>query len=174
MPAMKLSASQPGAEIGFTWPVRVYYEDTDAGGIVFYANYLKFFERARTEWLRACGIDQRRLADETGALFIVSSTAMDYKAPARLDDVIEVVSRIARLGRASVDFAQEAWRDGTLLATGTIRVGCVDRDALRPAAIPAPVLAALRRGPGIEAPGTAGVTQPTVANSGANASNGTT
>jgi acyl-CoA thioester hydrolase len=147
MRRMNMSTSQPGAEIGYTWPIRVYYEDTDAGGIVFYANYLKFFERARTEWLRACGIDQNQLADETGAIFIVRSTAVDYRAPARLDDVVKVVSRIERLGRASVDFAQEAWRDGTLLATGSIRVGCVERTALRPAAIPPQVLAALRRGP---------------------------
>jgi acyl-CoA thioester hydrolase len=145
---MNMPISPPGTEIGFKWPIRVYYEDTDAGGIVFYANYLKFFERARTEWLRACGIEQRRLTDETGALFIVSSTALEYRAPARLDDVLTIVSRIERLGRASVEFVQEAWRDGTLLATGTIRVGCVDAAALRPTAIPSPVLAALRRGPG--------------------------
>ena len=149
MRRMNMSTSQPGTEIGYTWPIRVYYEDTDAGGIVFYANYLKFFERARTEWLRACGVDQRRLADETGAIFIVRSTALDYRAPARLDDVVKIVSRIERLGRASVDFAQEAWREGTLLATGSIRIGCVDRIALRPAAIPPPVLAALRGGPGV-------------------------
>ncbi|RDK00672.1 tol-pal system-associated acyl-CoA thioesterase [Paraburkholderia lacunae] len=149
MRRMNMSTSQPGTEIGFTWLIRVYYEDTDAGGIVFYANYLKFFERARTEWLRACGVDQNRLADETGALFVVRSTAVDYRAPARLDDIVKVVSRIERLGRASVDFAQEAWRDGTLLAAGSIRVGCVERTALRPAAIPPSVLAALRRGPGV-------------------------
>ena len=149
MRRMNMSTSQPGAEIGYTWPIRVYYEDTDAGGIVFYANYLKFFERARTEWLRACGVDQNRLAAETGAIFIVRSTAVDYRAPARLDDVVNIVSRIERLGRASVDFAQEAWRDRTLLAASSIRVGCVDRMALRPAAIPPPVLAAFRRGPGV-------------------------
>jgi len=141
-----MSDSQSDAETGFVWPIRVYYEDTDAGGIVFYANYLKFFERARTEWLRACGVDQRKLADETGALFVVRSTALDYRAPARLDDVLRIVSRIERIGRASVDFAQEAWRDDTLLATGTIRVGCVDATEMKPAAIPPPVLAALRRG----------------------------
>ncbi|MEM5386546.1 tol-pal system-associated acyl-CoA thioesterase [Paraburkholderia phymatum] len=143
---MNMSDSQSDAETGFIWPIRVYYEDTDAGGIVFYANYLKFFERARTEWLRACGVDQRKLADETGALFVVRSTALDYRAPARLDDVLRIVSRIERIGRASVDFAQEAWRDDTLLVTGTIRVGCVDSTAMKPAAIPPPVLAALRRG----------------------------
>jgi acyl-CoA thioester hydrolase len=153
MRRMNMSTSQPGTEIGYTWQIRVYYEDTDAGGIVFYANYLKFFERARTEWLRACGIDQRRLAEETGAIFIVRSTALDYRAPARLDDVVKIVSRIERLGRASVDFAQEAWRDGTLLATGAIRIGCVERIRLRPTAIPPPVLAALRDGPGLNASG---------------------
>ncbi|MEW9583015.1 tol-pal system-associated acyl-CoA thioesterase [Paraburkholderia sp. DGU8] len=153
MRRMNMSTSQPGTEIGYMWPIRVYYEDTDAGGIVFYANYLKFFERARTEWLRACGIDQRRLADETGAIFIVRSTALDYRAPARLDDVIKIVSRIERLGRASVDFAQEAWRDGTLLATGAIRIGCVERIRLRPTAIPPPVIAALRDGPQVNRSG---------------------
>jgi acyl-CoA thioester hydrolase len=143
---MKIPGSQPGAGIGFTWPIRVYYEDTDAGGIVFYANYLKFFERARTEWLRTCGIEQSRLASETGTTFIVCSTALEYRSPARLDDTLAIVSRVERLGRATVDFMQEAWRESTLLATGTVRVGCVDAAALRPAAIPPAVLAALRRG----------------------------
>jgi acyl-CoA thioester hydrolase len=147
MRGMKTPSSQSGAENGFIWPIRVYYEDTDAGGIVFYANYLKFFERARTEWLRACGVEQGRLAGETGTLFIVCSTALDYRSPARLDDSLAIVSRIERLGRASVDFLQEAWREGTLLASSTIRVGCVDAATLRPAAIPPAVLAALRRGP---------------------------
>ncbi|SPB17357.1 4-hydroxybenzoyl-CoA thioesterase [Caballeronia novacaledonica] len=131
----------------FEWPVRVYYEDTDAGGIVFYANYLKFFERARTEWLRACGIDQQRLADSNGIVFVVRRTSVEYSSPARLDDVIRVVSRIERLGRASVDFHQEAWRDGVLLASGDIRVASVDRASVRPAAIPEAVLAGLKRGP---------------------------
>jgi acyl-CoA thioester hydrolase len=125
----------------------VYYEDTDAGGIVFYANYLKFFERARTEWLRACGIDQQRLAESDGIVFVVKRTSVDYAAPARLDDMIRVVSRIERLGRASVDFHQEAWRDGVLLASGDIRVASVDRASIRPAGIPAAVLDGLRRGP---------------------------
>lgn len=137
----------PEAPSGFTWPVRVYYEDTDAGGIVFYANYLKFFERARTEWLRACGIDQQRVADETGAIFIVRSTALYYRSPARLDDMLTITSRIGRIGRASVEFTQEAWRDGTLLVAGHIRIGCVDRAGIRPAAIPPDVLDALQRGP---------------------------
>jgi acyl-CoA thioester hydrolase len=131
----------------FEWPIRVYYEDTDAGGIVFYANYLKFFERARTEWLRACGIDQQRLAESDGIVFVVRRTSVDYSSPARLDDVIRVVSRVERLGRASVDFHQEAWRDGVLLASGDIRVASVDRASIRPAGIPDAVLDGLRRGP---------------------------
>ncbi|WP_153099568.1 tol-pal system-associated acyl-CoA thioesterase [Paraburkholderia hayleyella] len=156
IPSNSSLASSPGSlpeisahgahDVHFTWPVRVYYEDTDAGGIVFYANYLKFFERARTEWLRACGIDQRRLTDETGVQFIVCSTALDYRAPARLDDRLSITSRITRLGRASVDFLQEAWHKGTLLATSTSRIGCVGREALRPMAIPPSVLAALQHG----------------------------
>lgn len=137
----------PEAPAGFTWPVRVYYEDTDAGGIVFYANYLKFFERARTEWLRACGVDQRRLADDTGTIFIVRSTSVDYRAPARLDDTLTITSRPVRIGRASVEFLQEAWRGDTLLVAGHIRIGCVDRTDIRPAAIPPAVLDALQRGP---------------------------
>ncbi|CAG9236279.1 4-hydroxybenzoyl-CoA thioesterase family active site [Paraburkholderia tropica] len=154
MRGMEISTSKPGtapsseAASGFTWPIRVYYEDTDAGGIVFYANYLKFFERARTEWLRACGVDQRRLSEETGALFVVRSTALDYRVPARLDDVVTIVSRLDKLGRASVDFMQEAWRGDTLLATGKIRVGCVANvdGTMRASAIPDHVHAALERG----------------------------
>jgi acyl-CoA thioester hydrolase len=131
----------------FEWPIRVYYEDTDAGGIVFYANYLKFFERARTEWLRACGIDQQKLSESDGIVFVVRRTAVDYSSPARLDDVIRVVSRIERLGRASVDFHQEAWRGDTLLASGDIRIASVDRVSIRPAGIPECVLDGLKRGP---------------------------
>lgn len=124
----------------FRWPVRVYYEDTDTGGIVFYANYLKFFERARTEWLRAAGIGQQQLAAETQRMFVVKSTAIDYHAPAKLDDCLEITVEIEKLGRASVNFRQEAWLHGAsaplLLCSGSIRVGCVDTQSLRPATIP--------------------------------------
>ncbi len=151
MRGMEISTLQPGAGADFVWSIRVYYEDTDAGGIVFYANYLKFFERARTEWLRACGVDQQKLADDANALFVVCSTALDYRAPARLDDMITIVSRIERIGRASVEFMQEARCGETLLVTGRIRVGCVERGTLRASAIPAHVHEALRRGPQKEA-----------------------
>jgi len=164
MRGMERSTSQTGAaQTGFaqdfTWPVRVYYEDTDAGGIVFYANYLKFFERARTEWLRACGVDQHQLAAQTGTLFVVRSTALDYHAPARLDDIVTIVSQVGKLGRASVDFVQQAWRGETLLATGNVRVACVDGTTMRPAAIPEPVYDALRRGPGKDVPAVSTATQ---------------
>jgi len=127
----------------FSWNIRVYYEDTDAGGIVFYANYLKFFERARTEWLRAAGVSQQLLSETAGVMFVVKSTAVDYHAPAKLDDELNVTVVVRRLGRASVQFAQEAWRIGKLpgeqpqlLASGEIKVGCVDVASLRPSAIP--------------------------------------
>lgn len=127
----------------FRWPLRVYYEDTDAGGIVFYANYLKFFERARTEWLRAAGVGQQQLSSETRCMFVVKSASIDYHAPARLDDRLEISVRIQKLGRASVLFTQEAWRmndqDSVRLCTGSIRVGCVDTNSLRPAEIPVAV-----------------------------------
>ncbi len=133
---------------GFRWPVRVYYEDTDAGGIVFYANYLKFFERARTEWLRAAGIGQLALASREQRIFVVKSTAMDYHAPAKLDDCLEITVTVEKLGRASVNFVQEAWlADGAsqqLLCSGSIRVGCVDTQGLKPAAIPDDVVARIR------------------------------
>ncbi|NRF50454.1 tol-pal system-associated acyl-CoA thioesterase [Pseudomonas stutzeri] len=119
--------------------VRVYYEDTDAGGVVFYANYLKFLERARTEWLRALGVEQSALAESEGRLFVVHSLDMSYRKPARLDDYLTIRSRVTRVGRASIHFAQRAERDGELLAQGNIQVCCVDAVHLRPAALPAVV-----------------------------------
>ncbi len=128
----------------FVWNMRVYYEDTDAGSIVFYANYLKFFERARTEWLRKLGIEQRALTEQSGTFFIVLNTSVDYRAPARLDDLVQIVSRIQRLGKASVHFEQQAWANDKLLATGTIRVGCINPVGFKPVAIPAHVFAVLQ------------------------------
>ena len=127
----------------FNWFVRVYYEDTDAGGIVFYANYLKFFERARTEWLRAAGISQQVMTRQHQVMFVVKGTAVEYHAPARLDDELKLTVVVERLGRASVQFVQEAWCGDCLLATGTIKVGCVGTTSVRPSAIPADVLAKL-------------------------------
>ncbi len=122
----------------FHWEVRVYYEDTDAGGIVYYANYLKFFERARTEWLREIGVGQQVLLEQHDALFVVKSVSADYHAPARLDDTIRLTLSIAKMGRASIVFLQQAWRGETLLNTAQVKVGCVD-SSMRPRAVPAPV-----------------------------------
>ncbi len=124
----------------FTWPVRVYWEDTDAGGIVFYANYLKFFERARTEWLRSLGVMQGELRETAGGMFVVSETSVRYLAPARLDDELLVTARLEAAGRASLIIAQQAIRGGTLLAEGTIRIGWVADRTLRPGRIPAAIL----------------------------------
>jgi len=128
----------------FSWPVRVYWEDTDAGGIVFYANYLKFFERARTEWLRALGVQQRALRESAGGMFVVGETAVRYLAPARLDDELLVTARLEAAGRASLIIAQDARRGDAVLCEGTIRIGWVDAATLRPGRIPAAILEALQ------------------------------
>jgi acyl-CoA thioester hydrolase len=131
----------------FEWPVRVYWEDTDAGGIVFYANYLKFFERARTEWLRSLGIAQSELRESSGGMFIVSETAVRYLRPARLDDELLVTAGLQESGRASLIIRQQARQldNGTLLCEGTIRIGWVDAASLRPARIPPTILEALEQ-----------------------------
>jgi len=140
---MSLTTTAPPAD--FNWRIRVYYEDTDTGGVVFYANYLKFFERARTEWLRATGVGQRALEQSDGVIFIVKSTSIDYSAPAKLDDLLDITVVVERLSRVSVDFVQQAWRlddnnQPTLLTTGRITVVCVDAKKFRPTAIPRHVL----------------------------------
>ncbi|MES2117363.1 MAG: tol-pal system-associated acyl-CoA thioesterase [Pseudomonadota bacterium] len=128
----------------FTWNVRVYYEDTDAGGIVYYANYLKFYERARTEWLRAIDVNQHALLQEHDAMFVVKNVSADYHAPAKLDDVLKLTLRIEKMGRASILFEQQVWCGEQLLNTARVKVGCVD-SALRPRAVP-PAVAARMRG----------------------------
>ncbi|WP_426107893.1 tol-pal system-associated acyl-CoA thioesterase [Massilia sp. TSP1-1-2] len=134
----------PDMPSAFTWQVRIYYEDTDAGGIVFYANYLKFFERARTEWLRATGVNQQALADSDGAIFVVKNASIDYHAPAKLDDVIDLTLSIQKLGGASIQFLQQAWRGDTLLASASVKVGCVDARTLRPRPLPPATAAKMR------------------------------
>ena len=146
MTAMPGESGEPGA--AFRHPVRVYWEDTDAGGVVFYANYLKFFERARTEWLRALGIGQQQLRDETGVIFIVVETALRYRAPARLDDTLWITVSPTATGRAAMTLQQQAWRHNgeaapTLLCEGTIRIGCVAADTFRPCRFPPQINTAL-------------------------------
>jgi acyl-CoA thioester hydrolase len=129
----------PPDPLPFSHTLRVYWEDTDAGGVVFYANYLKFFERARTEWLRALGLGQQALRDETGTIFIVSDTQVRYKRPARLDDQLRVTVALREAGRASLQVHQQAWRGDELLAESDIRIGCVDAASFRPRRIPGAV-----------------------------------
>ena len=141
--------------ISFQWPVRVYWEDTDAGGIVFYANYLKFFERARTEWLRSLGIGQQALRESTGGMFIVSETRLRYLRAAQLDDELVVTAHLIEAGRASLIISQQALfksahgPDHTALplCEGTIRIGWVDAATLRPKRMPASILDSLKNGP---------------------------
>ncbi len=135
---------QSGAASPFSLPLRVYWEDTDAAGIVFYANYLKFFERARTEWLRSLGFQQERLRAEAGFAFVVAETAVRYRLPARLDDMLDITVRVAHLGQASLGVEQQAWRAGDLLAEGTIRVGCVELGTFRPRRVPEDILMKIR------------------------------
>ena len=119
--------------------IRVYYEDTDAGGVVYYANYLRFCERARTEWLRTLGVEQQALLDSAGIAFVVRSVKADYLQPARLDDSLQVVSRIAALRRASLVFDQEIRRDGQLLFTAQVLIACIDLHRQKPVPMPAPL-----------------------------------
>ena len=120
----------------FSWPVRVYYEDTDAGGVVYYANYLKFFERARTEWLRSLGLNQDKLAQEEGLIFVVRRALLDFARPARLDDMLEVTVEPLKVARVYVDLAQEARCRTQVLARAEIRAACLNQRTFRPVAMP--------------------------------------
>ena len=130
--------------MAFEWPVRIYWEDTDAGGIVFYANYLKFFERARTEWLRSLGIGQQQLREQTGGIFVVTDARLRYLRPARLDDELIVTAHLQEAGRASLTIVQQALLNNEqltdqpriVLSEGSIRIGWVDAASMRPARIP--------------------------------------
>lgn len=125
----------------FHHTVRVYWEDTDAGGVVFYANYLKYFERARTEWLRALGHGQQALVDATGAMFVVTDTRLRYLLPARLDDELSISVDPVEAGRVRMVVRQQAWRGDQLLCDGEITIACVDRGTFRPRRIPIDIVA---------------------------------
>lgn len=133
----------------FHWPVRVYWEDTDAGGIVFYANYLKFFERARTEWLRHLGVNQHALRESTGGMFVVSTSQLNYLRPARLDDMLSVSAELTQVSRASMTITQTAQRmdeatGPVTLCVGTIGIAWVNAQTLRPERIPPHVVSVLQ------------------------------
>ena len=136
---------EPTLPIAYRHPLRVYWEDTDAGGVVFYANYLKFFERARTEWLRALGFSQQQMLQHDGLMFVVAETSLRYLRSARLDDLLDITVAVAAAGRASLRLQQQARRGEELLAEGTIRIGCVHAGSdtaagFRPGRIPAAIL----------------------------------
>ena len=132
----------------FEFPIRIYWEDTDAGGIVFYANYLRFFERARTEWLRSFGLSQQVLREQTGGMFVVTDVRLRYLQPARLDDQLLVTANLQEKGRASLTIGQQALlnrehmnpSEPVLLNEATVRIGWVDAATMRPSRIPATIL----------------------------------
>ncbi len=128
----------------FVWPVRVYYEDTDSGGVVYYANYLKFMERARTEWLRALGFEQTDLAAEHGVMFVVRRATVEYLQPARFNDELSVLSTVKHFGQCRIIFAQNIMR-GSLLASGETEVACVSSLSFKPVKIPDTLLQALEK-----------------------------
>lgn len=132
----------------FLWPVRVYYEDTDSGGVVYYANYLKFMERARTEYLRHFGFEQDELIRDQGVIFAVRSIQADYLLPARFNDQLQVGVKIAKLGRASLSFDQEIIRDtdGALLCKGLVKVASLDARDFRACAIPEQIIISIKQG----------------------------
>lgn len=134
--------------MNFALPVRVYYEDTDAGGVVYYANYLKFMERARTEFLRALGFEQDALTRQHGVLFVVRSTVVDYIKPAYFNEQLHVSAQLTEIKRASLLFSQQINKTAnqTLVCTGQVRIACVDAERFRPCAMPDEIQEVLRVG----------------------------
>lgn len=120
----------------FTFPVRVYWEDTDAGGVVYYASYLKFLERARSEWLRALGVDQVRMMRDDRLQFVVVEANVRYHRPARFDDELVVSVTLEALRGASISMGQEVRRGAELLVSATVRAACLDADSLKPRPLP--------------------------------------
>ena len=128
----------------FDWPVRVYYEDTDGGGVVYHANYLKFMERARTEWLRSLGFEQTALKSRMRIMFVVRGLALQYLRPAQFDDALMVSTRLTRTGRSLLQFEQTIRRDDTLLTRATVEVACIDAEKFKPVPIPIPIRNAMQ------------------------------
>ncbi|MEW6414736.1 MAG: tol-pal system-associated acyl-CoA thioesterase [Pseudomonadota bacterium] len=131
--------------MAFVWPVRVYWEDTDAGGVVYYANYLKFMERARSEWLRSQGFEQDVLRDEAGVVFVVRRVEIDYLAPARFNDALAVSVALHETGRASIVVRQELLRGDERLVQAEVTLACVDAARFKPVRMPESLVQALIR-----------------------------
>lgn len=128
----------------FEWPVRVYYEDTDAGGVVYHASYLRFFERTRTEFLRHLGFEQCRLRSELGILFAVRKVAVEFLKPAHFDDLLTATAEISEMGRLRFRFQQELWRGNLLLCRAEVEVVCLDGESFRPVPFPTVITQALK------------------------------
>ncbi|RDH84929.1 MAG: tol-pal system-associated acyl-CoA thioesterase [endosymbiont of Galathealinum brachiosum] len=129
--------------MNFNWPVRVYYEDTDSGGVVYYANYLKFMERARTEFLRHLGFEQDQLIDRENIIFAVRSVQCDYKSPARFNDELIITADLTELKKASMLFEQKIFRNNQqdkILCQGQVRIACLHADTFKPCAIPESIM----------------------------------
>lgn len=135
-----------GEAAGSGLPVRVYYENTDAGGVVYHADYVAFMERARTEWLRNLGYDNSGLARDHGVVFAVRRTEVDFIKPAFLDDALTVTAEVSKRGRASLEFEQLVLRDGEILCRGIVKLVCVACESFRPTAIPAVLLDRVKNG----------------------------
>ncbi|CAH0243747.1 MULTISPECIES: tol-pal system-associated acyl-CoA thioesterase [Stenotrophomonas] len=135
---------EPSVEPRFSWPTRIYWEDTDAGGVVYHARYVAFMERARTEWMRALGFGQERMRTEHGMVFAVRSMQMDFIKPARLDDQLQVSASLVQLKKASMVFDQQVLRDGQLLLSAQVRIAALDAASFRPRGMDDLVLAALQ------------------------------
>lgn len=124
----------------FEWPVRVYYEDTDSGGVVYHSNYLNFMERARTEWLRHLGVEQDELRQQHAVLFAVHSMQLNFRRPARFNDALTIRSSLHKAAGASMQFEQKIFRGEELLCEAQVRIACLDADSFRPKSIPSFIL----------------------------------
>jgi len=127
----------------FNWPVRVYYEDTDAGGVVYHSNYLNFMERARTEWLRALGFEQPQVKADLGVIIVVHSLAVEFKAPAYFNDMLEVHCKLTKIGRGSIEIEQKIMREHHLLIKTQVKLAFVNADTFKPLGIPTDIKAAM-------------------------------
>lgn len=127
----------------FNWPVRVYYEDTDAGGVVYHSNYLNFMERARTEWLRALGFEQPQVKADLGVIIVVHSMQVEFKSPAYFNDMLDIHCKLTKLGRGSIEMEQKIMREHHLLIKAQVKLAFVNAETFRPLGIPADIKAAM-------------------------------
>src|SRR5688572_254325 len=139
MPEHQQHRPQPAPQ--FVWPVRVYYEDTDSGGVVYYANYLRYFERARTEWLRALGFEQPELAKTHQVVFVVRSVAVEYLLPARFNDALSISVELGDVGASQITLTQRAFRGDETLVEARVRLACISLADMKPVRMPKPLSA---------------------------------